>query len=517
MIGDAIPSEGLRLNPKPSDIVESGKGSPIKSPPKPLEPQQSERKVLPFHNLYASVYAFNLFTITDGAIRIIVLLYANQIGLSPLDIAVLFTLYELMGVVTNLFGGVFASRFGLKASMFLSLFLQLLGLVLVVLVEPIFGDLEHLAMKLPSNLTCLASTRTVIEEGNMGKRAEVIVYITFCQALSGVAKDFMKISCKTIPKLVTKKDADEESSLFKLYSIVTGLKNSFKGFGFIFGALLTNFLGFEIAVYVLVGIVVVIVPAVVWGIDKDAGKAREFPGFNLKIFKKPWNINVLSLARFFLFGSRDVWFEVAAPLFFRNIIGWTEFEVGLFIGGYVIVYGYFQTATAKIYKAKNKDAKKTSWRPSCLRGVPPVQHIGGWAVACAAEILLLGIVLHFLYQEYIGQECAAQYGAAIAGVLIVGFYAFGVIFAVNSAIHSYFIGLFSGGDKASMDIGFYYMANAMGRLVGTILSGYVYEVTRDEFGLSICLWVSSLFMALAAVTSYFIRDPNAEEAKPSTS
>ena len=490
--------------------MEAADTSKPRSSPKEgtAEPQhKGASQVLPFSNLYASVYAFNLFTITDGAIRIIILLYANQIGLSPLDIAVLFTLYELMGVVTNLFGGVFASRFGLKISMYLSLALQLLGLILVVLVEPIFGDLEELATRLPSNVSCAAASRTVIEEENLEKRAEVIVYITCCQALSGVAKDFMKISCKTIPKLVTKQDADEESKLFKLYSVVTGLKNSFKGFGFIFGALLTNFAGFEVAVYVLIGIVLAIVPAVVFGIDAGAGKSRNFPGFNLKIFQKPWNINVLSLARFFLFGSRDVWFEVAAPLFFRNIIGWTEFEVGLFIGGYVIVYGYFQTATARMYKTK-PGAKKNRWRPACFRGVPPVSHIAGWAVACGIEILVLGIVLHFLYQEYVAEQCSAVYGSAIAGVLIVGFYAFGVIFAVNSAIHSYFIGLFSGGDKASMDIGFYYMANAMGRLIGTILSGYIYEVTRDEFGLAIPLWVSALFMALAAVTSYFIRDPN---------
>mmetsp|Transcript_311 Transcript_311/g.394 ORF Transcript_311/g.394 Transcript_311/m.394 type:complete len:512 (-) Transcript_311:376-1911(-) len=452
-------------------------------------------------NLYVTVYAFNMFTITDGAIRLIVLFHANALGFTPLDIAVLFSLYEFMGMITNMFGGIAGNRFGLKCTMLTSLFLQLIGLSLLALIDTIFGELN--------------------EETEGSVKSKAIGYITFCQALSGVSKDFMKLSCKSMPKLVTK--ANAEDKLFRIVAWVTGWKNALKGFGTILGAVLVQFIGFNPAIYVLIGIIVLIFPAPLFFMTPGIGKSLNRPVASLSVFQKPWNINVLSLARFFLFGSRDVWFEIAAPIFLRSVLGWDEYQVGLFMGSYIIIYGQIQKDTSKMYKSAKKNnsgSDKKSCRPKCLQGVPKREHVPNWGWANGVEILLLGIILYPLYQDYAGAEAELflnpnstmaqdefdRYGNILAGVLITGFFLFAFFFAVNSAIHSYLIVSYAGKDKVTMDIGFYYMANAGGRLVGTILSGWIYEETEERWGLSVCLWVSSGFMFLAAFVSYWLKD-----------
>ena len=82
--------------------------------------------------------------------------------------------------------------------------------------------------------------------------------------------------------------------------------------------------------------------------------------------------------------------------------------------------------------------------------------------------------------------------------LIIGLFAFGAVFAINSAVHSYLILAYSDHDKVAMNVGFYYMANAAGRLTGTVLSGLIYQTQ----GLEGCLWWSTGFVLAAALISF---------------
>lgn len=451
------------------------------------------------HNLYATVYSFNLFTITDGAIRVIVLLHLNNLGFSPISIALVFTLYELAGVLTNLFGGFVGVRHGLKLTLFVSVSLQVLGLTLLMLVTPIFGDLEDEA--------------SVSDD----TRANVIVYITLCQMLSGISKDFMKLSCKSVPKLVTKPD-DADDRLFKLVAWVTGLKNSFKGFGHLLGAVLVEFAGFEWAVGVLIVIIFAIIPVPALWMDRRLGQgSKKMARFTPKAFKGTWNINVLSLARIFLFGSRDTWFEIAAPIFIRESLAWPEFSVGLFMGAYIVMYGGLQTASTKLYHGSKADAEAGTSKGRVFSGPPTERSVPGWAYGTAGFLLLWGSVLYPLYRKDVEAKDAGgdddTWQWAIGATLIVGLVFYAVGFAMNSAIHSYLIVLYASKDKLTMQIGSYYSANAMGRLVGTVLSGVIFQFTEEQFGLSVNLWVAAAFMAVAGFVGTFLR-PHVEPTHP---
>ncbi|GBG32964.1 Hypothetical Protein FCC1311_091902 [Hondaea fermentalgiana] len=456
-------------------------------------------------NLYVTVYSFNLFTITDGAIRLVVLLHAAALGFSPIQIAIMFTLYELAGVFTNLFGGIIGTRYGLKVSLFISLGTQVVGLVMLLLTTIIFPEVED---------------DNVSEE----VRIRVTAWITFCQMMSGISKDFMKLACKSVPKLVTKEGADD--ALFHLVVMVTGWKNSFKGFGTVLGAVLVEFIGFEPAIGVLLGIIFVIAPVPMIWMDRDIGQgSKKTARFSWKAFQSTWNVNVLSSARVFLFGSRDVWFEIAAPIFIRGILGWPEFTVGLFMGAYTIIYGQLQTATGKVYKSKKKskgtggesnaagtdDAEVATEqvRRCCkasFEGPPTEKHVPGWAYATTAFTLIWGIVLYPLYRKYADSGFTSSHWQwSIAGVLIAGLVIFACMFAVNSAVHSYLIVLYAEGNKLTMTVGTYYSANALGRLVGTILSGVIYQYTQEDFGISVCLWVAAVFMAIAGAVAIALR------------
>lgn len=474
---------------------------------------KEEKKVADIKNLYASVYSFNLFTITDGAIRLIVLLHAAQLSFSPIQIAFMFMLYEIAGVVTNLFGGIAGVRWGLKKTLFLSLICQVLGLTCLILVNPIFDLYSYNAENPVPEDVALKTT----------------IYITFCQMLSGVSKDFMKISCKSVPKLVTKEG--ENGSLFKLVAWVTGMKNSFKGFGTMLGAILVQFTSFEIAIGILLGIIVMIIPVPLYLMDWDLGKGNKKAAKFLTwdVFKKGKDVNVLSLARVFLFASRDVWFEIAAPLFLTSVMGWPRFTAGIFMGGYIIMYGNFQTVTSKMYKQakvakvnSTDDGAATSGdsadKPKrlCRRksGPPTSKSVPFWAWACAIDLFVWGSIMYPLYREYAttAGESQKSFQIGLSVVLITGLFIFAFVFAVNSAVHSYLIVLYSENDKASADLGFYYMANAAGRLVGTMLSGVIYQFTEEQYGLSVCLWTAAAFMAVAAVIGYWLPEEDDKEA-----
>jgi predicted MFS family arabinose efflux permease len=373
------------------------------------------------------------FTLTDGALRMLVLLHFHQLGYSPLQVAMLFLFYEVFGVITNLVGGWLGARLGLNRTMNLGLFLQI-------------GALAMLAV--PAALL-------------------TVPWVMAAQALSGIAKDLNKMSAKGSLKLLV--PGDQQARLYRWVALLTGSKNALKGVGFFLGALLLAALGFDGAVMAMAAVLAAVWVGSLVFLKADLGRATYKPKFR-ELLSKSAAINRLSAARLFLFGARDVWFVVALPVFLSDRLGWSHPQVGGFLALWIIGYGVVQAAAPAL----------TGLR----RGpVPDGRTALAWALPLAA--LTAGIALA------LGAGWPAQ------TVLVAGLLGFGVLFALNSALHSYLIVSYAREDGVSLDVGFYYMANAMGRLLGTVLSGAVYQT----FGLAACLWVSAGLVLLAAGVS----------------
>ncbi|REL25892.1 MFS transporter [Thalassotalea euphylliae] len=369
------------------------------------------------------------FTLTDGALRMLVVLYFHQLGYSPLAIAMLFLFYEFFGVVTNLIGGWLGARIGLNRTMQAGLVMQVLALAMLAL---------------PDHYLTAA-------------------WVMAAQALSGIAKDLNKMSAKSSIKTLVPKG--QQGALFKWVAILTGSKNTLKGVGFFMGGALLSVLGFQSAMIAMASVLFVVVIASQLLLKKDLGKAKYKPKFN-DIFSKSAALNYLSAARLCLFAARDVWFVVAIPVFFVSQLNWQHHEVGLFMALWVIGYGIVQAITPKWVKLSDK----------------PVHAIASkWGAILTLTTLCLIFALHS--------------ALPISTVLVVGLLIFGAVFAVNSAVHSYAVVAIAKEDGVSMDVGFYYMANAMGRLIGTVFSGVVYQ----QYGLFACLLASSVLAALAAI------------------
>lgn len=370
------------------------------------------------------------FTLTDGALRMLVVLYFHALGYSPLKIAMLFIFYEVFGVITNLLGGWFGARWGLNRTMNVGLALQILALAML-LVPPAMLD---------------------------------FIWVMVAQALSGIAKDLNKMSAKSSLKLLVPSNAQDK--LYKWVALLTGSKNALKGIGFFLGGLLLSLFGFSGAVAGMAAALLLVWILSLFLLRKDFGKASNKPKFT-ELFSKSHAVNILSAARLFLFGARDVWFVVALPVFLASQLGWDYWQVSSFLAAWVIAYGFVQTIAP--YFTGKKSGHVPDGR-TALRWVLPL------ALIPAAIALLL-------------------YSAVNPGlVLIAGLMLFGVLFAINSSLHSYLILSYAREDGVSMDVGFYYMANAMGRLIGTVLSGWVFQA----YGLPACLWVSSVFLVLTA-------------------
>ncbi|WP_261834417.1 organoarsenical effux MFS transporter ArsJ [Vibrio ishigakensis] len=373
------------------------------------------------------------FTLTDGALRMLVVLYFYDLGYSSLAIASLFLFYEIFGVITNLVGGWLGARLGLNRTMNIGLGMQIFALAM---------------------LAVPASWLT-------------IPWVMAAQAMSGIAKDLNKMSAKSAIKTLV--PDDRQGALYKWVAILTGSKNALKGAGFFLGGLLLTVFGFQGAVMAMASVLfVVLIGSLVW-LESDMGKAKSKPKFK-HIFSKSGSINILSAARMFLFGARDVWFVVALPIYLGSVFGWNHSMVGGFLAIWVIAYGFVQGIAPRITgKAEGK--------------VPDGRAALIWAG-------LLTVVTG-----------AIAYGVQIEWqpelVIVVGLLIFGAIFAVNSSLHSYLIVSYAKGDGVSMDVGFYYMANAMGRLIGTVLSGWIFQVA----GLAACLWVSFAFLLLTTIIS----------------
>ena len=372
------------------------------------------------------------FTLTDGALRMLVVLHFHSLGYAPLEIAALFLFYEIFGVVTNLIGGWLGARIGLNRTMNLGLALQVVALLM---------------------LTLPASALSV-------------PWVMAAQALSGIAKDLNKMSAKSAIKLLVPEQ--QQGTLYKWVAILTGSKNALKGVGFFLGGALLVLLGFTGAVLAMA-----IALAAVWLISlrllkQDLGRASNKPKFR-ELLSKSRAINLLSAARLFLFGARDVWFVIALPVYLSSALGWDFWLVGGFMASWVIGYGLVQSIAPRLTGRQQ---------------VPGGRSAAGWALLLA--LLPAAIAL--------GMQLAPQNASA---VLIGGLLLFGVVFAINSSLHSYLIVSYAKGDGVSLDVGFYYMSNAMGRLIGTLLSGWVYQ----QYGLGACLWISSAFVLLTGLIS----------------
>ncbi|ARC93341.1 MFS transporter [Vibrio coralliilyticus] len=373
------------------------------------------------------------FTITDGALRMLVVLYFHDLGYSTLEIASLFLFYEFFGVVTNLIGGWLGARLGLNKTMNLGLAMQIVALAMLAV--------PNIWLTIP--------------------------WVMLAQALSGIAKDLNKMSAKSSIKALV--PDEQQGALYKWVAILTGSKNALKGVGFFIGGLLLSLIGFKYAVLLMAGVLTLVLIGSLIGLESDLGKAKNKPKFS-QIFSKSSSINILSAARMFLFGARDVWFVVALPIYLGSVFGWDHLWVGGFLATWVIAYGFVQGFTPKITgKAQGK--------------VPDGSAALMWAGLLA--VITAGIAY------------AVQIGWQPQLVIVVGLLIFGAVFAVNSSLHSYLIVSYAKGDGVSLDVGFYYMANAMGRLIGTVLSGWIFQVA----GLAACLWVSFVFLALTTLIS----------------
>ncbi|KRA54672.1 MFS transporter permease [Pseudoxanthomonas sp. Root65] len=373
------------------------------------------------------------FTLTDGALRMLVVLHFHQLGYSPLQIAMLFLFYEVFGVITNLVGGWLGARIGLNRTMNIGLAMQVIALSML-LVPAVW-------------LT--------------------VPWVMAAQALSGVAKDLNKMSAKSSIKLLV--PGEQQGTLYRWVAALTGSKNALKGIGFFLGGALLTTLGFATAVAVMAGALLLVWMLSLVLLKRDLGKAKAKPKFR-DIFSKSRAINLLSAARMCLFGARDVWFVVALPVFLAATLGWDFWQVGGFLAAWIIGYGVVQSFAP--YLTGRKVGK-----------VPDGRAATGWAFVLAAVPAVMAALL--------------AYGTSPSGVLVIGLTVFGVLFALNSALHSYLIVSYANEDGVSLDVGFYYMANAMGRLLGTVLSGWVFQT----WGLTACLAISASLILLAAVVS----------------
>ena len=363
----------------------------------------------------------------------LVVLHFYQLGYSPLQIALLFVFYEIFGVITNLVGGWLGAQLGLNKTMNIGLALQVIALAMLLI---------------PVNLLA-------------------IPWVMAAQALSGVAKDLNKMSAKSAIKLLV--PASDQGTLYKWVALLTGSKNALKGAGFFLGGATLTLFGFTGAIATMA-----VVLALVWIfslvlLEKDLGKAKNKPPFSA-IFSKSRTINFLSAARLFLFGARDVWFVVALPVFLASHLGWDHWSISSFIGFWIIGYGIVQSIAPIITRTQSGK-------------LPDGKTALSWALVLALIPALIALALMNDFNP--------------TGSLMAGLTVFGVLFAINSSLHSYLIVSYANEDGVSLDIGFYYMANALGRLIGTVLSGWLFQVA----GLEACLWVSSAFIAIAALMS----------------
>lgn len=372
------------------------------------------------------------FTLSDGALRILVLFHFFTLGYSPFTLALLFLLYEAAGIIANLGGGWLATRFGISRMLLLGMALQVLGLMLLSCLDPAFDPVLS------------------------------VIWVLVAQGIAGLAKDITKTASKSAIKVVR---IDEGEGLFRWVAWFTGSKNAMKGLGFLLGGVMLTTIGFRGGLWLMAGLLGLLAVLVAVTLPAKLGAGVSSKTIR-ELFSKSSPINTIAAARIFLFGARDIWFVVALPVFlYAN--GWSFWEVGGFLTIWTILYGGVQGIAPAIMRVT---ATGTDSRVGTV----------GWAVALA--LVPLGLFGFMMVNPDVS-------------VLISGLLVFGVVFAVNSSLHSFLIVAYAGSKKAAEDIGFYYAANAAGRLAGTSMSGFLYQ----QGGLLACLAGSALFLVTTAL------------------
>ncbi|MCB2065831.1 MAG: organoarsenical effux MFS transporter ArsJ, partial [Erythrobacter sp.] len=372
--------------------------------------------------------AYWAFMLTDGALRMLVLLHFHTLGFSPVQLAYLFILYEVAGMITNLAAGWIALRFGLTSTLYAGLGLQVVALLALAQLDPGWSI------------------------------AASVAFVMCVQGLSGVAKDLAKMSSKSAVKLLA---PSGDGGLFRWVAVLTGSKNAVKGLGFLLGAALLAVLGFVPAIYAMAAVLAAILLAVAVAMPSGLPAGRKGAKFT-EVFSTSTNVNWLSAARVFLFGARDVWFVVGIPIYFHAVLSdGTEagnrmafFLIGGFMALWIILYGMVQANTPRLLRAAERPAAE----------LVAASRLWAWRLFAVPLALTVAAVL------------SPEPQAWLTAVLVVGLLVFGAIFAVNSALHSYLILDFTRSERVTMDVGFYYMANAGGRLLGTVLSGLSYQI-----------------------------------------
>ena len=387
--------------------------------------------------------------LTDGALRMLVLLHFHILGFTPIQLAYLFLIYEIAGIATNLYAGWIAARFGLPTTLYAGLLFQVLALLALAQLDPTWSITAS------------------------------VVFVMTLQGLSGVAKDLTKMSAKSAVKILA---PSESEGLFRWVAILTGSKNSVKGAGFLLGTLLLGIFGFAPSLLAMAAILFLILIGILFTMPTGLPVGRK--GVNLsEIFSTNQKINLLSVARLFLFGARDVWFVVGIPIYFYAVFsdGSDEgnrtafFVIGAFMALWTISYGIIQGWAPHFLKAQSRtDAQM-------------LIQAKRWVSYLVYVPTLLAIFVWF----------SSEPSKALTAIIILGLIVFGIIFAVNSSLHSFLILSFTNTDRVTMDVGFYYMANAAGRLVGTILSGLTYQLG----GLPLCLCTAAIMIAFSLLAT----------------
>lgn len=387
------------------------------------------------------------FTLTDGALRMLVLFHFYRLGYTPFTLAFMFLLYEAAGIVANVGGGYFASRYGIPRMLAVGQFLQIAGLVLLSLLS---------------------------EEWSA---ALSVTWVIVAQGIAGVAKDITKTASKSAIKATS---AEGSGQLFKWVAWFTGSKNAMKGLGFFLGGLLLEVIGFRPALLLMAVLIAAIFVAGLKLLPPQLGKAKSSKTMR-ELFSKTRSINLLAAARIFMFGARDVWFVVGLPVYLYAH-GWWFLQVAGFLAAWTIVYGGIQAAAPSLVTRS----------PDGLSREIPAARL--WAAVLAAVPILLAVLMRT--PDLPRPDL----------VLVTGLALFGVPFAVNSSLHSYLILAYAGSEKAAEDVGFYYAANAAGRLLGIILSGLLYQLA----GIQGCL-IGSAAMLLACCAITFGLPPAPEQ------
>lgn len=385
--------------------------------------------------------AYWAFTLTDGALRMVVLGHFHLLGYTPFQLASLFLLYEFCGVVTNLLGGWLGAKTGLRFTLLLGLVLQVLALLSLSGLSPAWSTSWQVA------------------------------YVVAAQGLSGIAKDFTKMSAKSAIKVLVPNDAS--GTLFRWVALLTGSKNTLKGLGFFLGGALLATLGFRHSLWAMAGALAFAITLVLATLPSTMGKSKAVLRDALRSSRA---IKILSMARLFLFCARDVWFVVGLPVFLADILGWSFFRIGSYLALWVVGYGVVQAVTPRLMRntgrGTSNDARAAQLWAALLALIPLAIFLGLRTNLPDQPVVLGGLAL------------------------------FGVVFAINSAVHSYLVLAYSESHRVSLNVGFYYMANAMGRLLGTLLSGLLYQAA----GLSGCLIAASVMVAASGITALALPD-----------